>query len=272
MNTKTCNTCKVTKPLIEMVKNNRLKCGYSSMCKRCLNNKNNTKEQQEKSKLRSKTYKAKNQNKIRYLNEKYRLANVEKMRDYQKTYRLENIEKLRQYKEEWNKANPGYQKHYNDVYYAQNKEHIKAQSKTYAHLNRDKIRTYFRTRKSNDSLFKLRHAIGNSILKAFKRNGFSKKSKTEEIIGCTFFELKAHLESKFEPWMNWCNHGLYNGEFNFGWDIDHIIPTSLASSEEKMLVLNHYTNLQPLCSKINRDIKKDNLLQEQHLQPLCQVL
>jgi len=56
--------------------------------------------------------------------------------------------------------------------------------------------------------------------------------------------------------MSWDNHGLYNGEFNYGWDIDHIIP---ASSEEEILRLNHYTNLQPLCSKINRDIKKNNL-------------
>ena len=30
-------------------------------------------------------------------------------------------------------------------------------------------------------------------------------------------------------------------------------------NEEEILNLNHYTNLQPLCSKINRDIKKDNL-------------
>ena len=271
MNTKTCNTCKVIKPMVEMVKNNRIKCGYSSICKKCLNNKNNTKEQQEKTKLRSRTYKAKNQDKIRSLNERYRLVNVEKIREYQKTYRLKNTEKLREYKEEWNRANPEYQKHYNNEYYAQNKEYIKAQSKTYVHSNRDKVRTYFRTRKSNDSLFKLRHTIGNSILKAFKRNGFSKNSKTVGILGCSFLELKTHLESKFEPWMNWHNHGLYNGEFNFGWDIDHIIPTSSASSEADLLILNHYTNLQPLCSKTNRDIKKDNC-PEQHLQPLCQVL
>lgn len=256
MNTKVCNTCKVAKPLVEMVKNNRIKCGYSSMCKKCLSVKNATKEQREKAKLRNNTYKDKNKDKIRFLNEKYRLENVEKLREYHKTYRLDNTEKLREYKEEWNKANPEYQKRYNDEYYALNKEHIKAKSKTYALSNRDKIRTYFRTRKNNDLLFKLRHAVGNSILKALKRNGLQKKSKTEEIIGCTFVELKTHLESKFEPWMNWCNHGLYNGEFNFGWDIDHIIPTSLASSEEELLALNHYTNLQPLCSKTNRYIKK----------------
>ena len=29
-------------------------------------------------------------------------------------------------------------------------------------------------------------------------------------------------------------------------------------TEEEVLKLNHFTNLQPLCSKMNRDIKRDN--------------
>lgn len=57
--------------------------------------------------------------------------------------------------------------------------------------------------------------------------------------------------------MNWNNYGLYNGEFNYGWDIDHIIPSSSAKCEKDAYKLSHYTNLQPLCSKINRDVKKD---------------
>jgi hypothetical protein len=66
-------------------------------------------------------------------------------------------------------------------------------------------------------------------------------------------------ESKFESWMSWENKGLYNGELNYGWDIDHIIPLSSADIEEDIIRLNHYTNLQPLCSKVNREIKKDKL-------------
>jgi hypothetical protein len=65
------------------------------------------------------------------------------------------------------------------------------------------------------------------------------------------------LENKFEPWMNWDNQGRYNGEFDYGWDIDHIIPLSSAKNEEDIIKLSHYSNLQPLCSKVNRDIKKD---------------
>ena len=58
--------------------------------------------------------------------------------------------------------------------------------------------------------------------------------------------------------MTWDNKGLYNGELNHGWDLDHIIPIDTAITEEDVIRLNHYTNLQPLCSKINRDIKKNN--------------
>ena len=61
--------------------------------------------------------------------------------------------------------------------------------------------------------------------------------------------------------MNWENYGNpKDGIFepNKTWDIDHIIPTSSAENEQKLLELNHYTNLQPLCGYTNRWIKSDN--------------
>jgi hypothetical protein len=59
--------------------------------------------------------------------------------------------------------------------------------------------------------------------------------------------------------MTWENKGLYNGNPNYGWDIDHIIPLSEAKSKDDVIRLNHYTNLQPLCSYINRDVKKNKI-------------
>ena len=52
--------------------------------------------------------------------------------------------------------------------------------------------------------------------------------------------------------MTWDNYDLYNGTERYGWDIDHIITTSSATTEIELLNLNHYTNLQPLCSYNNR--------------------
>lgn len=45
---------------------------------------------------------------------------------------------------------------------------------------------------------------------------------------------------------------------NKSWDIDHIIPIDSAINEVDIIRLNHYTNLQPLCSYMNRYIKRNN--------------
>ncbi len=105
----------------------------------------------------------------------------------------------------------------------------------------------------------LKKRIRSAISNILKERGFRKNCKTLQILGCDIDYFKFYLESKFETWMTWENRGLYNGNFNYGWDIDHIIPVSSAKTEEELLLLNHYSNLQPLCSKINRDIKKNNI-------------
>jgi hypothetical protein len=123
-------------------------------------------------------------------------------------------------------------------------------------LIKEKYRNYKRNKIKTDNLFKLKINISSSIKKCIVR----KSKKTNEILGCSYDFLKSYLESKFEPWMTWDNYGLYTGETNIGWDIDHIIPLSSAKTEEEIVKLNHYTNLQPLCSYINRYIKKDKII------------
>jgi hypothetical protein len=110
-----------------------------------------------------------------------------------------------------------------------------------------------------DDIFRLSKNIRTLISNTFKIKLYTKKSKTHKILGCSYDEFKIYLESKFEDWMTWENRGLYNGELNYGWDIDHIIPISSAKTEEDIIKLNHYTNFQPLCSYTNRHIKRNNL-------------
>jgi len=182
---------------------------------------------------------------------------------YQKNYSLDNKETIKEYKHKWHIDNIIKVKKKKKENYVKNKEHIKEKSKKNYSLNKEKKikyqTDYQRKRRNTDPLYKLKHSTSHLIRESLKNKGFKKNSKTIQILGCSYEDFKLYLESKFENWMNWENRGLYNGEFNYGWDIDHIIPLYTAEIEEDIIRLNHYSNLQPLCSKINREIKRNNL-------------
>ena len=76
-------------------------------------------------------------------------------------------------------------------------------------------------------------------------NGSKKAAKTEELLGCTVAEARAHLEAQFLPGMSWDNHG--------EWHIDHIRPCASFdfSDPQQQKECSHYTNLQPLWAKDN---------------------
>ena len=145
------------------------------------------------------------------------------------------------------------------AYYEANKNKFLTTSKTWRNNNKEKLNEYYKEKRSKDVLYRLKTNIKNLIGNSIRNNNFNKLSRTEQILGCSYIEFKEYLESKFEPWMTWENRGLYNGTPNFGWDIDHIIPLDSATNEIELLKLNHYTNLQPLCSHINRHVKSDNI-------------
>ena len=176
-------------------------------------------------------------------NKKYREKNKDTIALKQKLYKENNPEKVRNTKQKWRDNN---------------KDQANKASSDWNKNNKEKVNTQRREKRRTDKLFKLKGNMRTLLGNAFKRNGFSKSSKSKEILGCSFDELKLHLENQFESWMNWDNYGLYNGQEKYGWDIDHIIPLTTASNTEEMLRLNHYTNLQPLCSFKNRVIKRDN--------------
>jgi hypothetical protein len=179
-------------------------------------------------------------------------------------------EELKEYQKEYQKN--WYQKNKEEIllkckeYYENNKEKKVLQMREYHKNNREKINKtkshYKKEKRQTDPLFKLTENIRCLVNDSIKNKGYKKLTKTELILGCSFQEFKSHLESKFESWMSWDNHGNPKDdifELNKTWDIDHIIPVSSANTKEELIKLNHYTNLQPLCSKINRHIKKDIL-------------
>ncbi len=122
----------------------------------------------------------------------------------------------------------------------------KLKRKEYDIKRRPIDRLRINTRRKNDVLFKLKCNLRSRLRAVFRTaSKHSKPKHTIELIGITWEELRIYLESKFKDGMNWNNYGYY------GWHIDHIIPLASAKTEEEMIKLCHYTNLQPLWWKDN---------------------
>jgi hypothetical protein len=110
----------------------------------------------------------------------------------------------------------------------------------------------WKRRWNEDEMFAMKVRLRNLIRNSFRRQGYKKfDTSTEEVVGMTYDEFKEYLESKFVDGMSWDNRG--------DWHIDHIIPLSSATSEEEIIGLCHYSNLQPLWAEDNMS-KGDKIL------------
>lgn len=111
---------------------------------------------------------------------------------------------------------------------------------------------------------KLKHSIRNNVKGCFKRvlKGVNVKSKkTEEILGCSFKFFMVNIEAQFESWMNWGNYGKYTKESgkNSSWNFEHIIPLCKVETEEDIYLLNHWSNLMPMCNFKNYSKNCNNI-------------
>ena len=189
-----------------------------------------------------------------------------KKAEYMREYYAKNPEKYRELLER-NKRNAEKNKEKKSEYDRKRREELGQvhidKAREYYFANKEKVREYKKNwskkQRKENILYRIKSSIRGSIVSSFKRHFRTKSRGTEEILGCSFDELKLHLEKQFLPWMNWDNYGKYNGQTDFGWDIDHIIPLDTAQTIEEIIKLNHHTNLQPLCSKVNRDIKRNKI-------------
>jgi len=109
-------------------------------------------------------------------------------------------------------------------------------------------RKYQTKRKKSDSIFKLIKDMRSNLCRIIRGQGYTKKSSCNDIYGCSWEQLKNHIESQFKDGMSWENRG--------EWHIDHIIPLVNATTEEQLIRLNHFTNLRPLWAKENLTRRK----------------
>ena len=65
----------------------------------------------------------------------------------------------------------------------------------------------------------------------------------QELFGCTRAEIRAHIESQFEPWMTWDNYAEL-------WQFDHIVPYKAFPTVEELYdyhkVVCWFKNVRPL--------------------------
>jgi hypothetical protein len=149
-------------------------------------------------------------------------------------------------KERINKQIAKYQKSNKDKvaarkasYYQDNKEKIARSCAKYYQANKDeRVRQsveYTRARRNNDPLFKLQHNTRSLIWHSLARGGYTKKSKTATILGCTYDQFMVHLGPK--P----CDNPV----------LDHVCPMAQARTEDEAIRLNHYSNFQWLTPEDN---------------------
>lgn len=243
---KVCSKCKEEKESSLFSKNKARYDGLFMWCKKCAsdNQKIYAKLNKEKIAQYSKEYNSKNKERRK----EYKIKNKEKIKSQSKIYYQQNKDKYNQYTDR--------KKEYNKRYYSLNKDKIKITEKNRYIKNKTKIiqqkNEYVKNRKQKDHIFKFRVCVRDSISKSFKRGKclFKKNAKTETILGCTIEEFRLYIESKFTEGMSFENHG------KNGWHLDHIIPVSIAQTEEEVIKLNHYTNFQPLWAEDN--LRKSN--------------
>ena len=244
METKVCNRCDEEKLLydfpIKERKNGKVR--YRGYCKVCLNDKRKIKYNE-------------NKDEINQLRRNHRRENKERINQYRKEWYKKNKERLSEYNKKWREENPEKIIQYKGKYidkWSDWSEERKDKHRLLKRKNHNK-------RYNEDNLYRLKISITSNIRQSLVLKGYRKKSKIHTILGCSYEEFKLHIESQFEDWMNWDNYGIYNGKEKCGWDYDHIIPVSSAQCEEDIYRLNHYSNIQPLCSYVNRCVKRDNI-------------
>ena len=257
--TKTCSKCEKTKPVTDFYKRSRAKDGLSVWCKECCS-------------ISAAKYYQKNKERIKEQHAKYYLDNHDKIREHQRDYyhseegqkkaeeyRITHREHQRKMEQEWRNRNRDHYRKMKNEYYHKNKEknkqwhkkwrdshkeQIKKSAKRYRIENKEKINQSHVNRLRNDPVYKMKEQTRNMLRYALRSKGHHKTSRSADILGC---DLDFFCEYLFKTWEK--NYGRpWDGE---PYHIDHITPLATAKTEEDIIKLCHYTNLQMLTPEDN---------------------
>lgn len=180
------------------------------------------------------------------------------------------VERRKETQERFDEAHPGRRSEIRKAYVAKNKKIILERARQYRKDPRVREKERFRKaryrkrkgdlRKSISSI--THHRISCLIRKDIKTSGNKKTGSILNHLPYSIEDLKFHIESQFEPWMNWNNWGVYRPDTwldenhdTWTWQIDHIIPRSDlpydSMKHPNFLKCWNLDNLRPLSSKEN---------------------
>jgi hypothetical protein len=156
--------------------------------------------------------------------------------EYRRQWKLNNKERERNNNARWYEENKLGVKLRKSKEYRKNPEREKTRTNEWKKSNATKISHAIKSNPSRRIAAAIRSKMSNVLAGRLKSNS------TVKCLGCSFEDLKRHLESLFQSGMSWDNYGLH------GWHIDHIKPLAAfdLTDEEQFKEAWHYTNLQPL--------------------------
>lgn len=273
--TKQCRCCTQTKPVLEFYKQTKAKDGLGSYCILCVKENDKKRVNQDLLKIKiekdnlfnsglqkcSKCGTVKpldafgvNANSIHGVRpdckecmKKFYDANREKLIARSKAYVTKNKEKVSEKSKERYHKNGDRNREMLRASYHKNRDKRIRYSKAYYELNKktinEKNNERSKKRRREDAFYALKCSLRELLVSAFTRSGFSKSSRSHEIIGCDWEFLRLHIEKQFHKGMGWDNRS--------EWHLDHITPLATATTKEEVIALNHFTNLRPMWAKDN---------------------
>lgn len=188
-------------------------------------------------------YQEKNRDKLIQSRRDYYQANKDEFLKKCKDRYEKNKERINQRGREYYKKNRDKFREASREWYERNKEKVAAYVSQWRKENRSRINETTRARRAKDPVSLLKSRCRSRLGNVLARRQIKKSSSTEQMIGCSWKELKRHIESQFLPGMSWENKS--------EWHLDHIIPLAHAQTEEDVLRLCRWENLQPLWGKDN---------------------
>jgi hypothetical protein len=204
------------------------------------------------------------------IKKKYAENNKEAIKERRKEYYDNNKEKIKLEIKLYRERNKDLIAKKAHDSYVKNKDKSVKYHKEYRAKNQDKIkknRKIYEQKRKNDLNLRIRRRVRNAVYCALHRNGFEKDGSILSKLPYSINDLRLHLESLFESWMNWDNWGVYdpevwddNDQSTWTWQIDHIV-------QQKKLIydsMDHpnfklcwaLENLRPYSAKTN--IKESN--------------